>query len=60
MIHTCELCGVSSCAYLVALDEHAEAIAESPELWLPWNYPAAIEAAAFSASASDTGVLVAQ
>jgi hypothetical protein len=38
LLHTCELNGVEPFAYLVALQCHAEAVAENPSEWLPWNY----------------------
>lgn len=37
-IHTCELEGVNPFVYLVALAENQDAVNESPENWLPWNY----------------------
>jgi transposase len=38
LIHTCELNGVNSFEYLVALQRHAAALAVSPAEWMPWNY----------------------
>jgi len=38
-IHTCELNGgVHAFAYLVALQQHADALKETPGAWLPWTY----------------------
>ena len=37
-IHTCELNGVNAFAYLVALQQHADALKETPGAWLPWTY----------------------
>jgi hypothetical protein len=42
LIHTAELCGVNPFDYLVALQRHAEAVADSPARWMPWNYAAAL------------------
>ena len=38
LIHTCELCGADPFDYMVALQLHAETVAEAPASWLPWNY----------------------
>jgi hypothetical protein len=38
LIHTCELNAVNPFAYLVALQQHADAVAEAPGAWLPWTY----------------------
>ncbi len=38
LIHTCELNGVNAFAYLVALQQHADALKETPGAWLPWTY----------------------
>ena len=40
LIHTAELCGVDPLDYLVALQQHAEQVAEAPGAWMPWNYQA--------------------
>jgi hypothetical protein len=37
-IHTCELNAVNPFAYLVALQQHAGALAATPSAWMPWNY----------------------
>ena len=42
LIHTAELCGVNPFDYLVSLQRHAEAVADSPARWMPWNYAAAL------------------
>ena len=38
VIHTCELNGVNPFAYLIALQQHADALKETPNAWLPWTY----------------------
>jgi len=53
LIHTAELCGVNPFDYLVALQRHAEAVADSPARWMPWNYAAAV--AEITAAAIPTG-----
>ncbi len=45
LIHTCELNGVNPFDYLMALEQHAEAVAKAPSDWFPWNYRQVIEAA---------------
>ena len=42
LIHTAELCGVNPFDYLVALQRNAEAVADSPARWMPWNYTEAL------------------
>lgn len=43
LIYTCELCQVNAFDYLTELLRHADALAESPERWMPWNYRQAID-----------------
>ena len=43
LIHTAELGGVESFDYLVALQRHADRVAESPADWMPWSYQAMVE-----------------
>ncbi len=38
LIHTCELAGADPFEYLTQLLEHATAVAEKPQDWMPWNY----------------------
>lgn len=38
VIHTCELNGVNPFAYLIAIQQHADALKEAPDAWLPWTY----------------------
>jgi hypothetical protein len=38
LIHTCQLCGVSSFDYLVELHRHVRELAACPTEWMPWNY----------------------
>ena len=45
LIHTCALNKVNPFDYLMALDQHAPAVAKDPAGWLPWNYRRAIEVA---------------
>lgn len=45
LIHTSELNRVNPFDYLMALQQHAAAVAKAPESWLPWNYQEAIAAA---------------
>jgi transposase len=42
LIYTCQLNGVNPFDYLTELQQHADAVAASPELWMPWNYRAAL------------------
>jgi transposase len=42
LIHTCELNGVNPFEYLVAILRHADAVAQNPKRWLPWNYKDAL------------------
>ena len=46
LIHTCKLSAANPFEYLTALQRHADTAAEAPELWMPWNYRAALNAAA--------------
>jgi len=38
LIYTCELNDVNPFDYLTQLQEHADELAASPQLWMPWNY----------------------
>ena len=38
LIHTCELNGIPSLGYLIALQKYASNVAEQPAAWMPWNY----------------------
>jgi transposase len=38
LIYTCQLNEANPFDYLTELQRHAEALATSPELWMPWNY----------------------
>ena len=38
LIYTCQLNEVNPFDYLTELQQHAEALAASPERWMPWNY----------------------
>ncbi|MBL8820677.1 MAG: transposase [Planctomyces sp.] len=38
LIHTCELNGVNAFDYLNQVQLNADAVTESPERWMPWNY----------------------
>jgi len=46
LIHTCEINRVNPFDYLMALQQHAAAVAKAPEMWLPWNFQQTITAAA--------------
>jgi transposase len=45
LIHTCELCGANPFDYLTELQRHAQALAESPSEWMPWNYSETLDRA---------------
>ena len=38
LIYTCQLNRANPFDYLTQLQRHADAIAASPQLWMPWNY----------------------
>jgi transposase len=42
LIYTCQLNAVNPFDYLTQLQEHAEQVAASPQLWMPWNYREAL------------------
>ena len=42
MIKTATQSGVNPFSYLQALVEHRQLLRQNVELWLPWNYPAAL------------------
>jgi transposase len=42
LIYTCQLNEANPFDYLTQLQRHADQVAASPELWLPWNYRAAL------------------
>jgi transposase len=42
LIYTCQLNEVNPFDYLTQLQRHADQLAASAELWLPWNYRAAL------------------
>ena len=44
LIHTCKLAKVNPFDYLVELQKHAKDLLKNPQIWLPWNYKAAIAA----------------
>ncbi len=41
LIYTCQLNEANPFDYLTQLQRHADQVAVSPELWMPWNYRAA-------------------
>lgn len=43
LIHTCQFAGANPFDYLTVLQTHADALAPSPQDWMPWNYRAAGE-----------------
>ena len=42
LIHTCELNAINPFDYLTELQQHAAAVAQCPDNWLPWNYQQAL------------------
>jgi len=42
LIYTCQLNAANPFDYLAQLQRHADQVAVSPELWMPWNYRAAL------------------
>jgi transposase len=42
VIATCLQAGVNARDYLVAVQDHRQAVFANPGAWLPWNYPAAL------------------
>jgi transposase len=42
LIYTCQLNEANPFDYLTQLQRHAEQLAASPQLWMPWNYRAAL------------------
>jgi len=42
LIYTCQLNQANPFDYLTQLQQHADRVAASPELWMPWNYRAAL------------------
>jgi transposase len=42
LIYTAELNGANPFDYLIALQQHSDAVQASPEAWFPWNYQEAI------------------
>ncbi len=45
LIHTCRLSGANPFDYLTQLQRRADALAQNPSTWMPWNYRATLEAA---------------
>ena len=39
LIYTCQLNEANPFDYLTQLQRHADQVAASPQLWMPWNYP---------------------
>jgi transposase len=42
LIYTCQLNEANPFDYLTQLQRHADAVAARPQLWMPWNYRAAL------------------
>src|SRR5262249_49861805 len=42
LIYTCQLDEANPFDYLTQLQRHADQVAASPEVWMPWNYRAAL------------------
>ncbi len=58
LISTCQLNQVNPFDYLTQLQRHAEAVAPSPELWMPWNYRDALAGALTNQPAPYESILV--
>ena len=52
LIYTCELNDVNPFAYLVALQQHADPLSETPGAWLPWTYRETLQQLETSAEAA--------
>ena len=50
LIYTAELNGANPFEYLTALQRHEEELRRRPQDWMPWNYPATLEALAETAA----------
>lgn len=44
LLATCELNGINGFDYLLALQQHRQAMERAPNRWLPWNYQQALAA----------------
>ena len=53
IIHTTELHGGNAFDYLTELMRHAQAVAENPAAWLPWNYRETLARSAGDDAATD-------
>ena len=42
LIYTCQLNEANPFDYLTQLQRHAGRVAANPEVWMPWNYCAAL------------------
>jgi hypothetical protein len=42
LIYTCQLNEANPFDYLTQVQRHADQLASSPEVWMPWNYCAAL------------------
>jgi hypothetical protein len=42
LIYTCQLNQANPFDYLTQLQRHADRVAASPALWMPWNYREAL------------------
>jgi transposase len=42
LIYTCQLNGANAFDYLTQLQQHVAELAANPQLWMPWNYHAAL------------------
>ena len=52
LIHTCELNAVNPFLYLVALQQHADELKQTPTAWLPWTYRETLQPIETSAEAA--------
>ena len=55
LLATCELNGINGFDYLLALQQHRQAMERAPERWLPWNYLDALAALKVDAIAVSEG-----
>jgi hypothetical protein len=42
LIYTCQLNEANPFDYLTQLEQHAARVAAGPQIWMPWNYRAAL------------------
>lgn len=57
LIETCKLNAVNPIEYLVAIQQHYDAVKQNPKAWLPWNYQTALAALTTEVPANPDPVL---